>query len=137
MKHILIAALLLAALPAYAENLVVDSNACANVMRYQSEDSAEYKPGVDVDGQAVESADANPNPVPLPKTISVPIAIDLAQTNPPLTGGVPVGRLELEAQIGKAEIDTKTGDVYYNGQKISETSEAQLRAECEKMLKKK
>ena len=82
--------------------------------------SAAYQPGVDVHGNPVVPADLNaPLPGYVPDKINIPVTIDMAQQlHMPLPSGT-----KLEADAGMIEI-YMTGKVMYNGQDITEQTQA-------------
>ena len=63
----------------------------------------------------VAPADLNPNPFILPERIAIPLTIDVAK----FTGITVPDGLEAQGQLGLIEVDTKTNELFYNGESIT------------------
>ncbi len=102
-------------IPAQAQ--VTDTKAlCQLLAQHRTADSAVYKAGVDVDGNAVVPADLNSTP-PLGgvlDVVKIPLEVDLAERFSGFSGFEGSG-LELEAPLGMLEIH-QDGTVKHNGQ---------------------
>ncbi len=78
-------------------------------------DDANYKPGVDVNGNAVAPADVSNSPIDVPEYLEVPLTVDLGKAM-----NVPMGdNIELKPVLGNLKL-YKDGHVEYNGQDISD-----------------
>ena len=104
---------------AYADDAPNIKQACQDLVAYQSNDDVEYKPGTDVDadGNPIAPADLDTGmePLKIPETIHVAITVDQAQKLG-LPANIPY---RAEAMIGDVTVN-KNGDVYFNGQRISQ-----------------
>lgn len=105
--------------PAHAQQVVVPID-CPVAANYQGGDEAQYKPGVDVDGNAVAPADLNAVENPLKWPIRVPVRIDiLEQFDVTLPEGA-------EDALSMNEVDLayldfyEDGRVFYNEQDLTQ-----------------
>ncbi len=115
MKKLILTAVLLAfsPLPAWAES---DLALCKLRSQHVASPDTVYRPGVDVNGQAVVVADVNAAPSMAPDVVRIPMTVDLAQR----LGSVPAGA-EMKAAMGMIEIH-KDGRVSFNGQDMTEVA---------------
>ena len=109
--------------PAYAQDL---DDICSNVVRHIPNDDVAYKPGVDVHGKPVVSADLNPSTIPVPDIIRIPLTVDALQ----FLDGVDTAGLLGEAQIAEIEIHND-GRVMMNGKDISTPIHAHCQEQAE------
>lgn len=140
MRYIFLILALIWASPATAEILTVNSDECSNIMKHVPDDDVAYKPGVDADGAAVEPADINAQPIELPQTISIPITFDFAArtpTTPHPPSYTAIGQLRQETTVATLDMDTKTGQLSYQGKILADSSQHALIEACSKMLKNK
>ena len=92
-------------------NVVVTKDLCD---AYKQSQDANYKAGVDVNGNAVVPADLpSSSAVTLPDDIEIPLTIDLAQQL-----NLSVSGMELKPELGKIKI-TKDGKVMFNDKDIT------------------
>lgn len=89
---------------------------------------ADYKPGVDVKGKPVVSADLAPAPMAVPKSMTIPLTIDMAQS---FNSVMPAGA-KMEAQVGTVDI-MQNGAVMINGKDVTGAADAV----CSTMAKQK
>ena len=135
MKKIAVAALvpmLFVSVSAHAmENAKVDPKLCA--LNAQTPASADYQPGVDVNGNKVAPADLpGQHPMQMPQKIDIPLTGSLAKilnlnTNQGVTSKLGPGT---EAQLGSFSVDTASGKVAFNGKPLTDDQEAQLSVLC-------
>lgn len=104
----------------YADDLPPE---CRYLPKYEQPDDVAYKPGVDVHGKPVASADLKAAPFELPDIITVPLTVDLVERARDLPGQYE--GLEAKGDLGVIEIH-KDGLVTWNGQDWS----AQFYAIC-------
>ena len=121
--------LLLCALPVAAQTdpptIRVDPAACRYVARHQPSADVEYKPGVDVHGNAVAPADLPDGyAIELPKSIDIAITADIARRFGIATNNLYRG----EAQIGTVTL--QGSQVLFNGKPMQSAAEADLIALC-------
>ena len=114
--------------PAVGQDKVrVTKRDCKKVLKRQTR-SAEYKPGVDVRGRKVKSADlGGGSPIKLPKEITIDIGIDLDEKYGLGAGGKYTG----EAKIGKVKV--RNGQVFWNGQPLGNQEQGAIAAACKRM----
>jgi hypothetical protein len=112
---------------AQAQSPASESEFCRQVVQHQPQADVAYQAGVDVNGNAVVPADLDTGvqPIILPDVIHVPITVDQAEKLN-LPSDAPY---KAEALIGNVTVNTKTGEVKFNGQTISP---AQINVLCEK-----
>lgn len=103
-----------------------NTDVCQRLVQHTAHADVTYQPGVDVNGNAVVPADLDSvvQPIELPEVIHVPITVDQAQKLN-LPNNVPY---KAEAMIGNVTVNTKTGEVKFNGQTISPS---QINVLCE------
>ncbi|MBT3400614.1 MAG: hypothetical protein HN420_11545 [Rhodospirillaceae bacterium] len=86
-----------------------------------------YRPGVDVNGNAVAPADLNAQPqISVPDVISIPVTIDLATNlgiNTPFLARPTVGEVQI----------TRDGRVSFNGQPIGDSTQHELAKRCQQV----
>ncbi|MDA0786872.1 MAG: hypothetical protein O3B37_11355 [Proteobacteria bacterium] len=86
-----------------------------------------YRPGVDVNGNAVAPADLNAQPqIAVPDVISIPVTIDLATNlgiNTPFLARPTVGEVQI----------TRDGRVTFNGQPIGGAAQQELAKRCQQV----
>jgi hypothetical protein len=80
---------------------------------------ADYKPGVDVKGKPVVSADIAPAPMAAPKSMTIPLTIDMAQR---FNTVLPAGS-KMEAQVGTVDI-MQNGAVMINGKDVTSAADS-------------
>jgi len=134
----------MAASSARADSITVSAADCRQLTAHVPDADVAYKPGVDVNGNAVAPADLNGgSSIKIPDEITIPIGVDLADrlgraqakqqgiTNPttanrpllPYQGVVPVGTV------------TVTGNtVLWNGEPLAPQDEVTLAAACRQRL---
>ncbi len=115
--RLFLALCVLLSFPALAEDVPNIKQACQDLVPYQPSDDVEYKPGVDVNGNEVAPADLDSGvqPLKIPETMHLAITVDQAQKLG-LPANIPY---KAEAMIGDVTVN-KNGDVYFNGQRISQ-----------------
>jgi hypothetical protein len=97
-----------------SETLAVQTMLCQKLAQHTPTDDVAYKPGVDVNGNAVAPADlASPVSV-VNEFIEVPLTIDLAQRLNLNAKG-----LEMRGAMGVLRLGTKDGSVSFQGQDLT------------------
>lgn len=99
----------------YASDLPAE---CRYLETHVARDDVAYKPGVDVRGNAVVSADLNAAPFVVPDIIRVPLTVDIIERLPDAPAG-----LEGQGDLGMIEIH-KNGRITLNGQDWSQPFQA-------------
>tara|TARA_B100000315_G_scaffold246879_1_gene274780 strand:+ start:1505 stop:1912 length:408 start_codon:yes stop_codon:yes gene_type:complete len=111
---------------AEAASAKITSRDCQRLVRHQG--SAEYKPGVDVRGKKVRSADAGGGSTyKLPKEFSFDIGVDIAEKY-----GLDAKNITAKMTTGK--ITVRGSRVYMNGKPMTSNEQATLAAKCRKLL---
>jgi hypothetical protein len=86
-----------------------------------------YKPGVDVNGKPVASADLNPTPqIKVPETVAFDIAVDLTRFGVPATSKL----FQPNVKLGEVRMDVASGRVLYNGEPLGNPELEALREAC-------
>ena len=113
--------------PAHAQATVRITEAdCSRLVTHVAASDVTYRPGVDVNGNAVAPADLNPQPqIAVPDVISIPVTIDLA-TNL----GIETPFLA-RSTVGEVRI-TGDGRVSFNGQPIGDAAQQELAQRCQR-----
>ena len=87
---------------------------CGRLFVKANDHAADYKPGVDVNGNMVVGADVSPSVNMVPEYISMPLTVDFAEK---LQQKLPQG-MEVKPSMGNLKL-YKTGKVEFNGQDIT------------------
>jgi len=129
---------------AQADPVSLNASDCQRLVRHVPTDDVSYKPGVDVRGNAVASADLGGGyNLAIPDEIHIDIGIDLAdrlglQENLRVGGDprAPVVRkvLPYEGKAALGLITIKGNDVLWNGERISPQDELILAEACRQGL---
>jgi hypothetical protein len=144
-RAIFLAACLFAGM-AHAETVTVTAADCRKLVQHVPAKDVEYKPGVDVHGKKVVSADIDGGynmPTLTPEDITIPISVDLAnrlgrsrahaQGNAdPTTADRPLRAYESEIPVGT--VTYGNGEVLWNGEPLAPKDEAILAAACRERL---
>jgi hypothetical protein len=86
-----------------------------------------YKPGVDVHGKPVASADLNPAPqIKVPETVAFDVAVDLRRFGVAATSPL----FQPSVKLGEVRVDVLTGKTLYNGEPIGNPEIEALREAC-------
>ncbi len=114
--------------------ITISRQACTYLMQEELRDSADYKPGVDVEGRAVAPADlpADDNQLKLPETITVEIAPALAHWLP--NQSAPYDTFEL-SRINLGTVSVTGGILTFNGQPMAPEHDNELLALCAQNMK--
>jgi len=115
---------------ANSATVTVTRESCNQVVAYQPSADVAYKPGVDVNGNKVASANYDNGPqIAVPKEILIPIEIDLQQR----AGNSTTDRkYDSNAQIGV--VSYRDGQVFYNGKPLQGENETRVAAACKRLL---
>lgn len=121
----LVIALALTAQPVFAEEGVIDLQACRQLVAHKPDADVAYQPGVDVHGNPVVEADLNPSPVKVPDKVSFDVTVDMAQ----YMGITAPAGLEGQAKIGTVAYED--GVLTFNGEPMEGPAVAALREICD------
>ncbi len=119
--------------PAHAADTpALDSSLCNALVKHTPDADVAYRPGVDVNGNAVAPADlpGGNNPIKLPEKINIPVTVSLAKVLNLNANATPANQLGpgTEAQFGTLTVE---GDrVTFNGQPLSDTQQDNLAVLC-------
>jgi hypothetical protein len=133
-------ALVLLPVAAEAQTIAVSPRDCAQLVNHVPSADVEYKPGVDVHGNAVAPADLGGGyQLDLPQSIDIQIGVDLAdrlglrdsrqQGTPPTRRVMPFAGY---APLGTLTI--KGNDAFWNGNRIAPQDEVILAEACRKSM---
>lgn len=114
--------------PAQGQTTVqITESDCSRLVRHVAADDVAYRPGVDVNGNAVAPADLNAQPqISVPDVVSIPVTIDLATNlgiNTPFLARPTVGEVQI----------TRDGRVSFNGQPIGDAAQHELAKRCQQV----
>ena len=110
----------------------VTKNDCKNVVRHLPSADVQYKPGVDVYGRKVASADLNgPSQIKIPDEITIAFGVDLAEK---FGLGASGKYMSESAPIGKVTV--RGGQVYWNGQRLGGGEQHAIAEACKKIYAK-
>lgn len=112
---------------ASAQVVSVDTANCQLLMRHAMAPDVSYRPGVDVHGRSVASADLPSDsglnlPRDIPINIEIPVRTLLGNNSPYLTG-------DAKIQLGQVVVQ-QDGRVLFNGQPVADEGRNQLIAAC-------
>lgn len=117
--------LVLTAQPVFAEEGVIDLQACRQLVEHKPDADVAYQPGVDVNGNPVVEADLNPSPVKVPEKVTFDITVDMAKY---LGITAPAG---LEGQAKMGTVAYEDGVLTFNGEPMEGPAVAALREICD------
>ena len=114
--------------PAQGQTTVqITESDCSRLVTHVAAADVAYRPGVDVNGNAVAPADLNAQPqISVPDVISIPVTIDLATNlgiNTPFLARPTVGEVQI----------TRDGRVSFNGQPIGDAAQQELAQRCQQV----
>ena len=114
--------------PVHAQTTVRITEAdCSRLVTHVAAADVNYRPGVDVNGNAVAPADLNAQPqIRMPDVISIPVTIDLATNlgiDTPFLARPTVGEVRI----------TRDGRVSFNGQPIGDAAQQELAQRCQRV----
>ena len=114
--------------PVHAQTTVRITEAdCSRLVNHVAAADVNYRPGVDVNGNAVAPADLNAQPqIRMPDVISIPVTIDLATNlgiDTPFLARPTVGEVQI----------TRDGRVSFNGQPIGDAAQQELAQRCQRV----
>ena len=114
--------------PAHAQTpLQITESDCSQLVTHVASSDVSYRPGVDVNGNAVAPANLNAQPqIAVPDVISIPVTIDLATNlgiNTPFLARPTVGEVQI----------TRDGRVTFNGQPIGGSAQQELPKRCQQI----
>lgn len=112
--------------PGDAATLTIARDHCVRLVRHVPAPDVTYRPGVDVRGNPVVSADLDPAArIELPKSFAIPLTVDLGRHL-----GIPLkdDGLKTEAQLGS--IEYRDGEFWFNGKKLGGKGTGALTAIC-------
>ena len=93
-------------------------SSCTAILQGQAEQGADYKPGVDVKGNPVKSADLEDSINKIEYPIKIPVEIDVIQFLELELPAAAKGAAEMEAQVAYFTVH-EDGRIEYNGQDVS------------------
>ncbi|MEP4380728.1 MAG: hypothetical protein ABJ215_09005 [Alphaproteobacteria bacterium] len=113
--------------PVQAQTTVrITESDCSRLVTHVAAADVNYRPGVDVNGNAVAPADLNAQPqIRVPDVISIPVTIDLATElgiDTPFLARPTVGEVQI----------TRDGRVSFNGQPIGGHAQQELAQRCQR-----
>lgn len=117
-------------LPSFAQTITITREGCAALQQYVPAPDVDYKPGVDVDGNAVAPADLGGTPsIKIPDEIVIPITVLLQQKL-----GIPANPADYkpEAYIGTVVVKAD-GRVYFNNRPLQDDAATALARQCQKL----
>ncbi len=124
MRYLTAFLLCMLALPATAQTINIDRDACAKLVAHTPTPDTTYQPGIDVEGRKVASADLDAPQVNMPSVITIPVSSYLAADL-----GIPANRLSAStANLGYIRVEGN--NVYFNGQPIGSTAQENLGILC-------
>lgn len=114
--------------PIHAQTTVqITESDCSRLVTHVAAADVNYRPGVDVNGNAVAPADLNPQPqIAVPEVISIPVTIDLATDL-----GIDTPFLA-RPSVGEVQV-TRDGRVSFNGQPIGDSAQHELARRCQQI----
>ncbi len=124
MKKLILLFLVLA-MPALAQDIVIEEDYCQYLTEYQPTADVEYQPGIDVNGNAVVPADIGGAQIVAAEVIEFNIAVDVAEyIGLPTQPGI-----ENFANVGTIQV--VNNQLFFNGEPLKTDSEKALLALCQ------
>lgn len=128
---------LLAGPPASATLITVTAGDCANIVAYTPSDDVAYQPGIDVDGTLVASADLDSDGRldidgdDVVIDIDIPLRAVAGVVGDEATFTANGGQIDsFGANAGVGTVSFRGGDLYFNGQRISNRQREAIAAAC-------
>jgi hypothetical protein len=117
----------LAALPAFAQQVQVSDRECRQLVDYVASQDVNYKPGVDVYGRPVKSADLSPQTqVQVPQNFTFDVNIDLKKYGIPASSPI----FQPTMNVGKISVEDGGRRVSFNGQPLGNSEQQALAELC-------
>jgi hypothetical protein len=117
------------------EKVTVSKKDCRRMVRHRPAADVAYKPGVDVRGRPVKSANLDGDKqIDLPAVIAIPLHVPLGNL---LKKGSSTPVDASEVGVGVVTVDRKTGEVMYEGKSLGNAETQQMVAACRKLLRGK
>lgn len=113
-----------------AETVEITDEACARAEAHVPNADVAFKPGVDVQGNAVAPADLpSRGGIKLPQSFTIDIAVPLKKI-----ASSTAGKIEAEASlpVGKLGVDIASGQVTFNGEPLGDPELAAIAEACRK-----
>ena len=111
-----------------AAKVQITKRDCRRLARQVNRAGIEYRPGVDVRGRRVESAEVKgARPIVLPEIITFDVKFDIRKFL-----GKPADQAMVA--VGKVEYNIKSGKLTFNGQELAGGEERELAVKCQKIL---
>jgi hypothetical protein len=105
--------------------VIIGKKDCQRLVRHRPAPDVAYRPGVDVRGKPVVSADSGGGPaLRLPDTFTFSVSRTIA---------VP-GAAEAEMAIGRIEYNINSGRMTFNGQPLNDSLSEELADRCQSQL---
>ena len=115
------------ATPAATKIQVTEADCRRLFIEHRPSADVAYKPGVDVRGKPVASADLNPTPqIKVPETVAFDIGVDLTRFGVPATSKL----FQPNVKLGEVRMDLASGRVLYNGEPLGNPELEALREAC-------
>lgn len=113
--------------PAATKVQVTASDCRRLFIEHRASADVAYKPGVDVRGKPVVSADLNPTlQIKVPEAVAFDIAVDLTKFGVPATSKL----FQPNVKLGEVRMDVASGRVLYNGEPLGNPELEALREAC-------
>ena len=109
-----------------AETLVLTSEECRHITRYEPAPGVDYEPGVDAHGREVVPADLTDNRMELPSNLTIDLTalvFELLEREPPQ------GLRDSTISLGKVVIH-ESGLISYNGKPLGDTYQNAIAQAC-------
>ena len=140
--RLLISALLVAGLAmadtaaaAKKQKATVSKQDCRWLVSHRPAADVAFKPGVDVRGRPVKSADlGSTRRIKLPRVIAIPLTVPLGSLVKSDASSL-IG--ESEVGVGLVTVDRESGEVTYEGQSLVPAERRRLPTACRKLLRRK
>jgi hypothetical protein len=118
---------------AAAQTVTVSEADCARLTSHTPDSDVAYKPGVDVNGNAVAPADLNGGVnIAMPKEFTIPITVDLQKKL-----GLPADPNSYQTQnfsVGNVTVK-EDGRAYFNGQPLQDDEAHRLSVLCQQQAR--
>lgn len=127
---------ILVAAPAFAgssRTVTVSGTDCRQIVHHVPGADVAYKPGVDVHGKAVASADLDSGQQwKLPETLEFPIVVNPFNVQGTSTSAAAKQFSNTDMTVGKVSVNTLTGQVLLDGKPVESGTASAIAEECRK-----
>ena len=119
--------------PDVTSTIIITRKDCQRFTRHTARNDVNYKPGIDVYGRPVKSADLKPSAIKLPDEIKIDLNVDIFD----FVGNTPAPKGLGDSRARLGTITFNGGRLLFNGKPLGEEINPEILAVCDELLKRK